>query len=91
MLKIVSGAGQTPLDFDRYYILQAYNGRDSIGFTLPLEHPQYPLVAEEVPLIDAEDGQRYLVKALDEGAKTVNIKGELDLEMCIRDRQSSAA
>lgn len=80
MLKIIDGGSVTPLDFDRYYILEAYDGRDSLGFTLPLEHPQYPLIAEETPLMDAESGQRYLVKAIDEGAKTVNVKAELDLD-----------
>lgn len=80
MLKIITGGNQTPLDFDRYYILEAYDGRDSLGFTLPLEHPQYALLAEEVPVVDTETGQQYLVKAIDEGAKTVNVKAELDLD-----------
>lgn len=51
MLKIIDGGGVTPLDFDRYYILETYDGRDSLGFTLPLEHPQYPLIAEEMPVL----------------------------------------
>lgn len=82
MLKIIDGGSVTPLDFDRYYILEAYDGRDSLGFTLPLEHPQYPLIAEETPLMDAESGQRYLVKAIDEGPRRSTSKRSWTLTSC---------
>ena len=80
MLKILQAdGGQLPLDFDKYFIQEETNGEDQIGFTLPLYHADYKLLAEEVQLLDAEDGQVYRITAIDEGAATANIKGKLEL------------
>lgn len=80
MLKILQAdGGQSPLDFDKYFIQEETNGEDQIGFTLPLDHADYKLLAEEVQLLDAEDGQVYRITAIDEGAATANIKGKLEL------------
>lgn len=79
MLKIVLADGQQPLDFDKYFILEDVGGEDQLGFTLPLDHPAYKLLAEEVQLLDAEDGQLYRITAIDEGEITANIKGKLEL------------
>lgn len=80
MLKILQADGeQLPLDFDKYFIQEETNGEDQIGFTLPLDHADYKLLAEEVQLLDAEDGQVYRITAIDEGAATANIKGKLEL------------
>lgn len=79
MLKILQAdGGQIPLDFDKYFIQEETNGEDQIGFTLPLDHADYKLLAEEVQLLDAEDGQVYRITAIDEGAATANIKGKLE-------------
>lgn len=80
MLLIVSGADKVPLDYDKYYIAEKYGGIDEIGFTLPRDHPQAPLLAEETVLEDTETGQWYLVKGIDEGVRTISIKGELDTD-----------
>ena len=62
-------------------MLQEYSGKDvAIGFTLPLDHPSYKGIYEETSIVDTESKQRYLVKAIDEGAQTVNIKASLDLD-----------
>ena len=80
MLKILQAdGGQLPLDFDKDLIQEETNGEDQIGFTLPLDHADYKLLAEEVQLLDAEDGQVYRITAIDEGAATANIKGKLEL------------
>ena len=80
MLKILQAdGGQLPLDFDKYFIQEETNGEDQIGFTLPLDHADYKQLAEEVQLLDAEDGQVYRITAIDEGAVTANIKGKLEL------------
>ena len=80
MLKILQAdGGQLPLDFDKYFIQEETNGEGQIGFTLPLDHADYKLLAEEVQLLDAEDGQVYRITAIDEGAATANIKGKLEL------------
>ena len=80
MLKILQAdGGQLPLDFDKYFIQEEMNGEDQIGFTLPLDHADYKQLAEEVQLLDAEDGQVYRITAIDEGAVTANIKGKLEL------------
>lgn len=85
MLTISNNGEQIPLNFDDYYIQEVYGGRDAAGFTLPLDHPGYQYLFEETPLIDTETKQRYLIKAIDEGQTTVNIKAELDLDELSRD------
>lgn len=80
MLTILNGTESLPLNYDDYYVQEVYGGKDAIGFTLPLDHPDYSLLFEETPFVDTETGQRYLIKAIDEGQTTVNIKGELDLD-----------
>ena len=80
MLTISNNGEQIPLNFDDYYIQEVYGGKDAAGFTLPLDHPDYQYLFEETPLIDTETKQRYLIKAIDEGQTTVNIKAELDLD-----------
>lgn len=82
MLKII-GETETYLNFDDYYIIEDYSGKGTLGFTLPLDHEAMREIVEETPIVDLETGQRYLVKAIDEGALTANIKAELDLdELC---------
>ena len=85
MLTISNNGEQIPLNFDDYYIQEVYGGKDAAGFTLPLDHPDYQYLFEETPLIDTETKQRYLIKAIDEGQTTVNIKAELDLDELSRD------
>ena len=85
MLTVLNNGEQSPLNFDDYYIQEVYGGKDAAGFTLPLDHPDYQYFFEETPLIDTETGQRYLIKAIDEGQTTVNIKGELDLDELSKD------
>lgn len=85
MLTISNNGEQIPLNFDDYYIQEVYGGKDAEGFTLPLDHPDYQYLFEETPLIDTETKQRYLIKAIDEGQTTVNIKAELDLDELSRD------
>ena len=85
MLTISNNGEQIPLNFDDYYIQEVYGGKDAAGFTLPLDHPDYKYLFEETPLIDTETKQRYLIKAIDEGQTTVNIKAELDLDELSRD------
>ena len=85
MLTISNNGEQIPLNFDDYYIQEVYGGKDAAGFTLPLDHPGYQYLFEETPLIDTETKQRYLIKAIDEGQTTVNIKAELDLDELSKD------
>ena len=85
MLTISNNGEQIPLNFDDYYIQEVYGGKDAAGFTLPLDHPDYKYLFEETPLIDTETKQRYLIKAIDEGQTTVNIKAELDLDELSKD------
>ena len=85
MLTILNNGEQIPLNFDDYYIQEIYGGKDAAGFTLPLDHPDYQYLFEETPLIDTETKQRYLIKAIDEGQTTVNIKAELDLDELSKD------
>lgn len=77
MLKIINGDSAEILDYDNYYITEKYNGVDELGFSIPITHPGYPFITEEVAI---EEDQRYLVKAIDEGAQSATIKCEIDLD-----------
>lgn len=77
MLKIINGDSAEVLDYDNYYITEKYNGVDELGFSIPTTHPGYPLITEEITI---EENQRYLVKAIDEGAQNATIKCEIDLD-----------
>ena len=80
MLKIVTTDGLVPLRFDKYWIQEETNGKDSFGLTIPLDDEQYPLIAEEVEAIDAETGLRYVFQQIDEGVQTATCKGSLCLD-----------
>ena len=80
MLKIVTTDGLVPLRFDKYWIQEETNGKDSFGLTIPLDDEQYPLIAEEAEAIDAETGLRYVFQQIDEGAQTATCKGSLCLD-----------
>ena len=80
MLKIVTADGLVPLRFDKYWIQEETNGKDSFGLTIPLDDEQYPLIAEEVEAIDAETGLRYVFQQIDEGSQTAACKGSLCLD-----------
>ncbi len=80
MLNIVTANGLVPLRFDKYWIQEETNGKDSFGLTIPLDDEQYPLIAEEVEAIDAETGLRYVFRQIDEGAQTAACKGVLCLD-----------
>ena len=78
MLRIINGDASGIMTNDRWYVTQKYDGVDELGFSLSRDDPAYPLIVEEAAVEDGE--QRYLIKAIDEGAQSVNIKCELDLD-----------
>ncbi len=78
MLRIINGDASGIMTNDRWYVTQKYDGVDELGFSLSRDDPAYPLIVEEATVEDGE--QRYLIKAIDEGAQSVNIKCELDLD-----------
>ena len=80
MLQIITPGGAEPLRFDKYYNQEEVNGEDSFGLSLPIEHEQYPLIAEEVSAVDTETGIRYLFKSIDEGTDSAACKGQIDLD-----------
>lgn len=78
MLRIINGDASGIMTNDRWYVTQKYDGVDELGFSLSRDDPAYPLIVEEAAVEDGE--QRYLIKAIDEGTQSVNIKCELDLD-----------
>lgn len=69
-----------PLNFDLYFIDHLYDGMDEVGFTLPKDHDQKAALYEEMRLRVTENNQTYLIKAMDEGAQTINVRAKIDLD-----------
>lgn len=82
MLTIINGADAQPVDYDGYFITQKYDGMDELQAELPVDHPAYPAVMEEICIEDREENGtvRYLVKAIDEGEEMATIKCQIDLD-----------
>lgn len=62
---------------DTYYIRHTFDGLDELDFTVSIYDPIYKDIAEESILI--EQGEQYIVKAIDGGTATANIKAQKDV------------
>lgn len=70
--------GNHVIECDDYYIRELPSGVDELNFTISVYSPSYGLISEEDVI--TEDGVPYLVKAIDAGQNTVQIKALLDLD-----------
>lgn len=83
MLTIHSSSGVLPLNVDDYYIKQLASGYDELCFQISIYDPAYPLIQEEATVreqSDAIDSAYYLVKAIDAGKETANVKCQIDVD-----------
>jgi hypothetical protein len=81
MLTILTEAGAIPLHIDDYYIRQLYSGYDELIFGIDIYDPEYQLIQEEsVIREESDDPALYLVKAIDGGGTTAQIKCQIDLD-----------
>lgn len=70
--------GNHVIECDDYYIRELPSGVDELNFTISVYSPSYPLISEESVIM--EEGIPYLVKAIDAGQNTVQIKAQIDLD-----------
>lgn len=82
MLTLFTSSGAVPLRVDDYYVKELATGLDELCFTISIWDEHYPLIQEESSILEQSDGQSayYLVKAIDGGADTANIKCQIDLD-----------
>lgn len=81
MLTIYTAAGAVPLHIDDYYVKQLYSGYDELIFSIDIYDPEYQLIQEEsVIREESDDPVLFLVKAIDGGKTTAQIKCQIDLD-----------
>ncbi|MDR9824904.1 hypothetical protein RCJ22_04695, partial [Vibrio sp. FNV 38] len=82
MLTLITAGGSIPLKVDDYYVRELASGLDELVFTISIWDEEYPLIQEESSIREESDGGacNYLVKAIDAGKETANIKAQIDLD-----------
>ena len=82
MLTLITSSGSIPLKVDDYYIRELSSGLDELNFSISVWDEDYPLIQEESSIKEESDGQAcaYLVKAIDAGKNTANVKCQIDLD-----------
>lgn len=63
---------------DSFFILREYGGEETLQFDIHPKNPLYAQVAEEVPVVC--NGQRYLIKAINERRTASTVTCALDLD-----------
>lgn len=80
MLKLITHDNSViPLKCDDYCIKELASGLDELLFSISIFDPVYPQIQEECRVL-ADEGQYFLVKAIDGGGSTASIKCVLDLD-----------
>lgn len=72
--------GDVVLKNDSYYIKKMLSGVDELFFDISIWDEHYPLITEEASILETVRGQTYLVKAIDGGGSTAQIRCLLDLD-----------
>ena len=82
MLTLYTGAGAVPLQIDDYYVKELASGLNELCFSVSIWGDAYPLMQEESSIREeSPDGAaNYLVKAIDGGKSSANIKCQIDLD-----------
>lgn len=82
MLTLITPSGGVPLRVDDYYIKELASGLDELCFGISIWDEQYQAIQEESSIFEQSDGKSayYLVKAIDGGVNTANIKCQIDLD-----------
>ena len=82
MLSMTTTHGSVPLLCDDYYVKELSTGLDELIFTVSIWDPNYKDIQEETEILEQSDGAscRYLVKAIDGGDQTAQIKCVIDLD-----------
>ena len=77
-IRYTGPGGLVDIDVDHHIDYQS-NGLQKLSFSVPLEHPSYPHIKEELP-VECQ-GQRYIVKSIDEQLVHTDFVAELDLDV----------
>lgn len=82
MLTLYTASGAMPLAVDDYYIKELASGLDELCFSISIWDPLYVAIQEESSIKEesADGSAFYLVKAIDGGGSTANIKCQIDLD-----------
>lgn len=82
MLTLITPSGGVPLRADDYYIKELASGLDELCFSISIWDEQYQAIQEESSILEQSDGKSayYLVKAIDGGVNTANVKCQIDLD-----------
>ena len=82
MLTLITPSGGVPLRVDDYYIKELASGLDELCFSISIWDEQYQAIQEESSIYEQSDGKSayYLVKAIDGGVNTANVKCQIDLD-----------
>ena len=82
MLTLYTGGEAVPLHIDDYYIKELASGLDELCFSLSIWDDEYQMIQEEASILERSDGKSayYLVKAIDGGVESANIKCQIDLD-----------
>jgi phage minor structural protein len=83
MLTLYTGSGAVPLNVDSYYIRQLASGLDELCFEVSIWDEAFQAIQEESSILeqsDSTDASYYLVKAIDAGTETANVKCQIDLD-----------
>lgn len=71
--------GNEVIQQDEYYVKYMQNGMDEVVFSLSIYDPIYKIITEESQIKD-ENGQVYLVKAIDAGKTQAKIRAQVDVD-----------
>lgn len=83
MLTLYTPGGAIPLRVSDYYIKELASGLNELCFTISIWDDAFQLIQEESSIREESDGItacNYLVKAIDSGKNTANIKAQIDLD-----------
>lgn len=82
MLTLITSSGGVPLRVDDYYIKELASGLDELCFTISIWDDDYQAIQEEASILEQSEGKSayYLVKAIDGGVNTANVKCQIDLD-----------
>ena len=82
MLTLITPSGGVPLRVDDYYIKELASGLDELCFSISIWDEQYQAIQEESSIYEQSDGKSAycLVKAIDGGVNTANVKCQIDLD-----------
>lgn len=82
MLTLITNNGAIPLKTDDYYVRELSSGLDELIFNISVWDDDYPLIQEESSIKEESDGKAcfYLVKAIDAGKNSANVKAQIDLD-----------